>query len=420
MRWGAGASPARAGEGARAPLIRAIAFAAIVATIVVIGYGIAAQRSGGWAMYRESVAEHEEYIAKMDSFRAPLRPPMWELFDKFFIRPYNAPLINTIITALVIVSGFFTLWRLRAPSLVLLATFAPFCIAAWALLDRFSTSRFSIGYAPLVAFFAADGLDLLIGRWPRIEAIAAAVIASIMIVWTWPALMVVHRTMSPPFETVEWLRVHVNPRSSKVFVHDSMQPMCDALLDDFPRVNLGDHPPLLTGAMHEGDVYVREGMSVVPGAVVFERPRGRIASMVRNTRYFESSIIPLRQLILFPEGWYDEEREGTQVWRWTGSRGRIVLPPRLARMQLSIVLYVPIDVLPHTPNLTIKFNGAVIDRIHATTKEIERTYDVTANTNVENELIIETDTTVNPAKRGLTADTRDLGVRLNEIEWRLR
>ena len=115
-----------------------------------------------------------------------------------------------------------------------------------------------------------------------VEAIAAAVIASIMIVWTWPALMVVHRTMSPPFETVEWLRVHVNPRSSKVFVHDSMQPMCDALLDDFPRVNLGDHPPLLTGAMHEGDVYVREGMSVVPGAVVFERPRGRIASMVRN------------------------------------------------------------------------------------------------------------------------------------------
>ncbi len=399
---------------------RAIAFVVIVGAITIASYGAAAHFSGGWAMYRESIAEHEQYISKMDSFRSPLRPPMYELFDNFFIRPYDAPLINTIITALVIVSGFFTLWRLRASTFVLLATFAPFCIAAWALLDRFSTSRFSIGYAPLVAFFAADGLDLLLGRWPRVEAFGAAAVASILIVWTWPALMLVHSTWSPPFYAVEWLRAHVDPKTSKVFVHDSMQPLCDALLDDFPRVNLGDHPPLLTGSMHEGDVYVREGMTAVPGAVIFERPRNRIASIARATRYFEASIIPLRRLILFPEGWYEEERLDTRVWRWTGARGRVVLPPRLARMQLSMVLFVPIDVLPHAPNLTITFNGKVIDRIHATTKELERTYDVDANTNVENELLIQTDETINPAARGLNGDTRDLGVRLNEIEWRAR
>jgi hypothetical protein len=398
---------------------------AITSMIVIASYGTAAHLSGGWARYRQSLAEHEEYIAQHDSFRAPLRPPMWELFDNFFLRPYDAPLINTIISALVALSGIVTLIRRRTPMLILLATFGPFCIAAWALLDRFSTSRFSIGYAPLIAFLAADGLDLLAGKWPKLESLAAAAIAAIMIVWTWPAISTVHRTLSPPFAATDW----VAHRNVVAYVADEMRPVSDALLARMPHVDLPIGPPPLTGAMREGDVYVREGISSTPGTIVFRRERNRLASIARSTRYFEVSIVPVREAMRFADGWYAEEgvapppsaaNGGTTWWRWMSGRGRIVLPPHLARMRIALQMYVPLDALAAAPNIAISFNGRVLDRIRATEKDIERSYDVNARINAPNELVIETDRTINPAARGLQNDTRDLGLRVNDIEWSSR
>ena len=79
-----------------------------------------------------------------------------------------------------------------------------------------------------------------------------------------------------------------------------------------------------------------------------------------------------------------------------------------------------LDALAAAPNIAISFNGAVIDRISARDKEIERSYDVDARIDAPNELLIETDQTVNPAARGLQNDTRDLGLRLNDIQWSSR
>jgi hypothetical protein len=397
-------------------LRRLLAALAITLMIVIASYGAAAQLSGGWARYRQSLAEHKEYIAQHDSFRAPLRPPMWELFDNFFLRPYDAPLINTIISALVALSGVVTLIRRRMPILILLATFGPFCIAAWALLDRFSTSRFSIGYAPLIAFLAADGLDLVAGKWSKLESLAAAAIAAIMIVWTWPAISIVHRTLSPPFAAADWV-AHQNVVA---YVADEMRPVSDALLARVPHVDLAIGPPPLTGAMREGDVYVREGISSAPGTIVFRRERNRLASIARSTRYFEVSIVPVREAMQFADGWYAAEGGGAKWWRWMSGRGRIVLPPHLKRMRIALAIYVPLDALAAAPNITISFNGAVIDRIRPAEKDIERSYDVDARIDAPNELVIETDRTVNPAARGLQNDTRDLGLRLNDIEWSSR
>ena len=386
---------------------RAFAFAAIVAAIVLTSYGTAAHLSGGWPRYRQSLIDHEDYIATHDSFRAPLRPPMWELFDNFFLRPYDAKVINVIVSALLAIGGIAALVRRDKPLLLALATFGPFCLAAWALLDRFSTSRFSIGYAPLVAFFAAHGLAVIFSR--RLEAIAATVVVAIMIVWTWPALRVVNDTVSPPFAAAQWIREH----HATAYVADEMGPIFDALLPDVPHADLPPGSPPLTALMRAGDVYVREGASSAPGSIVFQRERGRLAAIARSTRYFEVSIVPIASAIDFPEGWYPPEK----TWRWMGKRARIVLPPHLERMRIDLSLYVPLDALPAPPNVTITFNGAVIDRVHG---NVEKSYDVTARTNAPNELVIETDETVNPAVRGLGGDTRDLGVRLNEISWSSR
>ena len=382
---------------------RAIAFVAIVVAILAASYGAAAHFSGGWKAYRQIVMEHEEYISAHDSFRAPLRPPMWRLFADFFIRPYRARVINILVAVLAIGS----LLRRRKPLMILVATFAPFCLAAWVLLDHFSTSRFSIGYAPLFAFLAADGLEWL--RNSRWISLAASAVVAILIVWTWPALDVVRRTTSPPFEAADWIR----HRGVTAYVSDEMQPLFDALLADVPHVDIPEGPPRLTASMRVGDVYAGEGVSRIPGAVVFERKRFRLESIVRSTRYFEVSVVPIREAIQFDDGFYPAEGNG--AWRWMPRHGRIALPPHLARMRIHITLYLPLDALPSAPDLTLTFNGAIVDRVHATQSSLERTYDVVARTNAPNELVIDTTETVRPPR-----DTRDLGVRVNEVEWSTR
>src|SRR5205085_7154968 len=56
--------------------LRPFIAALIIAAIVVVGYGVAAQLSGGWTIYREAIRAHQKYITDVDSFRNPNRPPL--------------------------------------------------------------------------------------------------------------------------------------------------------------------------------------------------------------------------------------------------------------------------------------------------------------------------------------------------------
>jgi hypothetical protein len=306
--------------------------------------------------------------------------------------------------------------RLRAPILAIAAAFGPFCLAAWLVLDHFSVSRFSIGYAPLFAILAADGLHLALGRWPRLEAWSAAAFALFVTIWIWPALTEVRRHDSPTFAATEWVRRHVDARSSTLFVHGSMQPLVEAFLPGVPFVATGDATPVATASSRPGDVFVIEGATATGGATILARPRKRIFSLVRD-RYFEVSIIRLQQLITFEEGWYDPEGSGTSGWRWMAKRARALLPPIRGRASLTLRMYVPLDVMHTPPNVDVWLNGVKLDRIHAADANFERTWLVDPRSDAPNELVIETDRIVNPAKEHIIPDPRDLGVRVSDIEW---
>jgi MFS family permease len=396
--------------------LRPIVAALIIAAIVVVSYGVAAQLSGGWTVYRGAVKAHQKYITEVDSFRNPQRPPLWRLFDDFFIRPYRMPLVNTIVSLLAAISLIASVARLRAPILAILAAFGPFCLAAWLVLDHFSVSRFSIGYAPLFAILAADGLHLALGRWPRLEAWSAAAFALFVTIWIWPALREVHRHDSPTFAATEWIRRHADARSATLFVHGSMQPLVEAFLPGVPFVATGDATPVAAASSRPGDVFVIEGATATGGATILARPRRRIFSLVRD-RYFEVSIIRLQQLITFEEGWYDPEGSGTSGWRWMAKRARALLPPIRGRASLTLRMYVPLDVMHTPPNVDVWLNGVKLDRIHAADANFERTWIVDARGDAPNELVIETDRVVNPAREHIIPDPRDLGVRVSDIEW---
>ncbi|HYU24361.1 MAG TPA: hypothetical protein VEO74_04095, partial [Thermoanaerobaculia bacterium] len=225
---------------------RDVVLAALLgAAIVGVSYGVAIEKTG-WSAYRETVAAHGEYIAKIDSFRSPLRPPLWRVFVDFFARPYRVPPINIAVTLFATISLVVGLVKRRMHVLMMLAAFGPFCIFAWLMLDRFSASRFSIGYAPLIALLVADGIAIVgvipsIARYPARRGILrfaqddtvagalALVLVAGMIVWTWPALRVVHETASPPVQAIDWIRAHVDARTP-IYVHLGMAPYAEALL----------------------------------------------------------------------------------------------------------------------------------------------------------------------------------------------
>ena len=389
---------------------RVVLVAIVMITIVMaMSYGAAAWLTG-WSEYRLALQIHRHYIARVDSFLSPVRPPLWRVFDDFFVMPYHAPVINAVIGVLALLG----LVRLRPPVLAAVAAFGPLCIVSWLILDRFSASRFSIGYAPLVALLAAQGLQW-ITRDGRIEAAACAAIVAYMIVRTWPALAEVRRSIAPPVAAVDWIRNHIDSRRGTIFVDIGMVPFAEWYLPDYQLRFLGESQPPPTWSLRRPGYLLREEARWSPHAANFSRPHGRLWQLVRQ-RYFDASIRPVDEIVTFGNGWYEEE-SGGQPWRWMAARSEAILPPMAADARLSLSLYVPLDALGVAPNVTVRVNGVGVDHFRAASKDIERDIVVHALGDRPNELTIETDRTVVPAAKHLGSDTRNLGLRLNSIGW---
>jgi hypothetical protein len=258
----------------------AIAGAAIVAFIVVVSYGAAASLSGGWDVYRGALVRHERYIREVDSFLGSTRPGLIQVADDFFIRPYRAPVLNVVITLL----SMLGLLRLRRRAWLALLIFGPFLLFAWLYLDFNSASRFSIGYMPLYALLAAAGVPAR-GRWVTLTAVLA-----LSIVWTWPALRIVHTTISPPVAAIE--SIQATQDAKVIEVDESLAAHAALLLPDSTVRIVRVKPPLVADP---NTVLVREGASLAPGSQNFIRPRERLEGIARK-RYFEVSVLPGRRV----------------------------------------------------------------------------------------------------------------------------
>lgn len=227
----------------------------------------------------------------------------------------------------------------------------------------------------------------------------------------------VHRHESPPFAAARWIRSNVNPRTTTLYVHEGMLPYTEVLLAEYAQRYLLDETPPTSWASMRSGVFVKEGVSTSKKAHLFLRDRGQLFELARQ-RYFEVTVVPMSDVVDFLDGWYAEESSGAGGWRWMGHRSRALLPRSAGRARLQLRLYVPLDALPIRPNITVRVNGAVVDRFQATSSTLEKSYDVEGRGDAPNELLLETDRVVNPAAEKLRADARDLGLRLDSIEWR--
>lgn len=397
-----------------------IAAAIVIPAVILVGsYAAAAHASGGWTIYREAIAAHEKYIRSVDSFRSPTRPPLHNLLDDFFVRPFRAPLVNSVVAILALVSVVNALVRRYWPTLIAGLTFGPFAIAAWLLLDHMSASRFSIGYAPLFAIFAADGIRIVAAILPgeRSRAIAVRTLTAggvvTMIAWTIPALLTTSREISPPVSAVRWIRANV-PAGSPVYADSGMGPYAEFFLRDYRVRWMSAGVPV--ARLESAPAWaLAEAASAAPGATNFSWPRTRLWNVARH-RYFDASVAPIGARIAFLEGWYDEESDGRTAWRWMGARSVSELPVLTTRGRLTIRIFVPVHVIEGVPVIGLWWNGREIDRFPVAEPYTERSYEMPPG-GTSNRLVIETSRVANQARQGIGADARDLGLRIDRLEW---
>jgi hypothetical protein len=390
---------------------RDVAFAALVGAITVaVAFGGAIAATGGTKPYFEAAKEHGEYITRVDSFRSPNRPPLWRLFDRFFIKQYESLALSFITSIFVVVSIAGAIASRDRAIGWLALTFGPFAILAWMMLDRYSINRFSIGYCPLFAILAADGIRRVTRGWPRAEAVVATALIGSFFIWTLPALAIVRNTTAPSVLAVEAVRQHLDPRAGELFVARDMDPFFQYLLPNYAFVHVLDKRamPLSIGSrgawiLAELDENDRDGF-------VFHRERDHLWNIARR-HYFDAGLIPVRTPPQFIAGWYPPAREAPFEIRAMTGHSVTRLPPSNGETMLRIQFRVPDALVVAHAIVTIALNGRVVDRFPAVYEMDDREYHVTPAPNAApNTLELAIDQTVRqPRELGMTVRCLSFG-----------
>jgi len=396
---------------------RDVVFAALLGTaIVVIAFGGAAWVTGSVDRYLTTIQQHGDYITRIDSFRSPSRPPLWRLFDRFFIKQYESPPLSVLTSIFVLISIFGAIRRRDASIGWAALTFTPFAIMAWLMLDRFSVSRFSIGYIPMFAIFAVDGIRRAVrDRADLTFAVGGALIVT-FIAWTWPALTPVRNEISPSVLAVQAAQQHLDPARDHLFVAFNMTPFVQYFAPSmqFTRVMDDRAMPLSDGVRHPW--LLAEDESMPRSGYVFRRDRGHLWDIARR-HYFECSVEPMTRLPQYVEGWYQPEQIGIDEWRWMGRRSVTKLPPANGKTKLRLLWDSPGEIAALKPVVTVKLNGVVLERFAATT-HVERDYKVEPAANgVPNVLELETTQVLAPSRKHIGDDPRELGLQVRYLSW---
>jgi len=375
---------------------------ALVIGVIVVGsaYASAIYATGSYRDYMTAVRHHSDYISRIDSFRSPDRPALWRIFDRFFLKQYQSLPLSWVTSIFVVISIFGAIRNRDRSMLYNFLTFAPVAIMSWLMLDRFSISRFSIGYQPMFAVFAADGIARAARSRERVEWAIGGILIAAFAIWTAPALTPVRNDLSPTVQAVEAVK-RLDPNRDQLFVGYSMTPFVEYLAPSVTMTRVLDDRALpLTPAQRP--FLLAEVSNTEPEGMVFTRERGRLWNIARR-HYFEIFLKPVDRLPRFVSGWYPPTRDIIDEFRWMGSSSVTELPPTSGPSLLRMVFNVPRELLGAT--VTVTFNGQVLERIRLANDEISRDYRVDPLPDVPNRLDIDIDRTVD-------RDGRQEGLRL--------
>lgn len=386
------------------------------AATIITAYAGAAIASASVGDYLDAGRKLREYLRHVDSFLAPSRPPLPLLFEFFFLRAIPGGAVGHVLLVAAIGGAIVSAIRREGHVWLLIATFLPFQLFAWLMLDFHSVGRYGVSFAPMYALLAASaviGLPGLSGTTGRVAATMVVLgFAAAFARSTLPALAEVRKNASPPVVAMEWIARRM-PREPLSYVHGSVIPYARYFLRSRKTAivevptDMGPSPPA------RGTIVVTETPSPALRARRIVRGRGRLFDIVRQ-RYFETTIIPAESWAQFGDGWHGTEWHGATVWIWMGPRSVTHLPPLSGKAMLALSIEPVLEKGP--PVVELRLNGNVIDRF-AVAQRMRRSWTVNARAGAWNELVITSDRAVNPARDGLGDDPRDLSLRLLGYDW---
>ena len=372
-------------------------------------YAGAVLASGPFDDYANAVRGQSKYVRDVDSYHNPHRPPLRELAKIFFIWPVDQRQRMAGLTLLALISLVAAIVKKRPAPLLTIAIFTPLAILSWLNLDFATAARYAISYMAVHALLAADALGLLARRRPAVQGVLCAVVAAVFAVWTWPALRLQRASDSPPVAAVDWIRQNV-PTSEKVYVHGGIGPVAQALLGERPNTIYYDEPSQVS--LMAGEAWVLDLQEMENGQS-FLWPHSNPLWKIIRRRNFEASVGHVASQVQFREGWHGDEGS----FRWMSGDSTLLLSVLRGSGKLRLRLYVPLNALPAPPTIEVRMNGTTIDRFSGSASDIEKSWTIPSRTDAPNELRILTSATVNPARRGQSEDTRDLGLRLDSLSW---
>jgi hypothetical protein len=397
--------------------VRDVIFAGVVGAVTVaLAFGSAIHATGTWEQYITAVRAHGDYIAHVDSWRAPGRPPLWRLFAPFFLQQYQFRPMTVVMSLFVIISAAGAIRQRDRAVLLAFLTFAPFAVLAWLMLDRFSINRFSIGYCPMFAILAADGIARAVRYRARAELAIGLVITAAFAIWTWPALQTVRKEVAPPVQAMQAVRERLDRRRDHLFVAFGMVPFMEYFNPYFPFQRVNDEHALPLSIASRRPWLVAEVDPDAAQGVTFRRERGRLWNITRR-HYFAVSLEPLRGVPRFGAGWYPPERAEAEEWRWMAGHSVTELPPVYGHAWLRLAFDVPDETLPQHPTVTVMLNGTIVDRFRATEAQVVREYNVEIAPGSPNTLELDVDRTANPARQHTGNDNRELGLVVRALSW---
>ncbi|MEO6486359.1 MAG: hypothetical protein ABIO78_00285 [Thermoanaerobaculia bacterium] len=392
----------------RRPLRDVLVALLIGIAVAGLSYGGAIRATGTYDGYMTSARAHADYISRIDSFRSPGRPPLWRIFDRFFLKQYQSALLSVVMSFFVVISAVGAIRSRDRRMLANFLTFAPFAIMAWLMLDRYSISRFSIGYAPMFTLFAADGIDRLSRGKTRVMAMITALIVAGIVVWTWDGFAAVRNQVSPPVRGVQAALRHLQPGRDRLVVGYSMTPFMEYFAPSFPMVRTLDDRGLPL-APAPNSWLLAEVTKTRPEGMVFQRDRGPLWKIARR-HYFDVVLKRFgAEQARFASGWFEPEVSGMDQMRWMAQRSVTLLPPAAGDMLLRFLMHLPDELIG--ANLTVLLNGEVVETIQLDRTEIAKDYDVRpAPAGQPNRLEMAVDRTVQHERK-------EVGIRLRYLSW---
>jgi len=399
-------------------------FAALMigVTVLVLAYGPCIVASGGWGGYQLAVSKHRRYFLQVDTYRNPARPSVAMLAGDFLVHPYKSEDVGQVLFPLACAGLAVALIRREHRFyLTVLASFLPFAVFALFMVDFNSVTRYSIAYVPMFALFggrmigALGELPLRPG-WNRfLETSALLTLILWLGCWSIPVVGRVAGSSSPPVAAIRWIRGHLTPSRTTIYVAGAMEPYSKVFLPDYRCVDI-EHDTDVPIEAGENAFLFQEGATSSPPGQNFFRKHGRLFRVARQ-RYFEVSVAPLSSVPHFGKGWYSAE--GTSPDRWMAGRSEMALPSLDGPGQLEMEIEIPKPLVAVAPTVSL-----LIDGVRAG-EQVVRTIPFTIRLTVPEgrthkslRLTIITSSVANPARLGVNDDDRDLGLMIHNLSWR--